>query len=219
MSESDDPYDGRPDAYDIGGKMIHGLRYTSLKRFIFVDNEDLEVGSIEDLVLDPETLLPTHLVLGAGFFEEYMEIMGKRPDIDELVEVDKLEQQNDSVILIHQSIDDMIKTDETGLIPFPSILFSHLMTVNATLKSGEEVIISDYELSGGDSRLICHIQRLNDEMLKLQFRQRIELLIPLSRVKKSIDQLAISYTLDELIEITKQSVAPKLNGKSKIRIS
>ena len=33
----------------------------------------------------------THLMLGAGFFEEYMEVVGKRPDIDELAEIELME--------------------------------------------------------------------------------------------------------------------------------
>ena len=199
--------------------MITGLRFHALKRYTFVDVEDTEVGSIEDLVLSPDTLYPTHLVLGAGFFEEYLEVLGKKPNIDELAEIFLMELIDNEIIYINKSLDDLIKTDENGKIPFPSMLFSELMKYQVFDTAGKiDCELLDFDISGESSSLIFSHNEIQDEMLLRGYKQRFELVIPLSKVSIADSTLTISTSKDEIINTIEKEIAPKMTGKSIIKI-
>lgn len=198
--------------------MITGQRFLSLKRYTFVDVEDTEVGSIEDLVLSPNSLFPTHLVLGAGFFEEYLEVLGKKPDIDELAEIFLMEIIDNDVIYINKSLDDLIKTDENGIIPFPSILFSELQKYSLEDIDGKiDCELLDFEISGEHSMLIFSHNEIQEEMIQRGYKQRFELIIPLSTISINDSKLKIALSKDEIINKIEKDIPPKMTGKSIVK--
>ena len=203
-----------------GDYMIKGLQYKSLKNYTFVDAEDLEVGSIEDLLLDPKTLEPTHLMLGAGFFEEYMEVVGKRPDIDELADINLMEIIDNSTIHINSKIGDLQRTDEDGSIPFDTIPFSTISKMTYILgESTVEGDLLDFEINGSESKFIFQFPSMHEKLVMLGYKQRVIVAISIKQVVVENNIFKIKITLDQIIKRAESEIPPLLNGKSVLTIS
>ncbi len=89
--------------------------FSQLQRCVFLDKNNVEIGSIEDLVLD-EKLYPTHLVLGSGFYEEFLEEVGDRDNIDELAELSLIKKIDNDTYKIKEPVENLPKTDINGRI-------------------------------------------------------------------------------------------------------
>ncbi|MCY3410946.1 MAG: hypothetical protein INQ03_04830 [Candidatus Heimdallarchaeota archaeon] len=211
--------DGRSDSSNLEpvGLMITNIRYQSMRRYTFVDINDVEVGSLEDLVLNPKDLSATHLLLGAGFFEEYMEEVGKRPNIDEIVEITKMDVIEDHVIQIHEKIDELQTTNENGEIPFDSILFSELITKSITINGTESDIEIDDYLIDTTPKLVIQLPSVQQALSMKGFRQKFEFLVPISNFTYSE---SINLTLDEqtLVDKIEQTGEYKMTGKTIIDV-
>ena len=73
-----------PSKRDMSTLVVSNIRLSKLRRLHFVDVDDNDVGSLEDITFSVDNLAPQHLILGSNFFEELMEEIGKRENIDEI---------------------------------------------------------------------------------------------------------------------------------------
>ena len=199
--------------------MIDNIRYYSLKQYTFVDTNDIEPGSIEDLVLSPDTLEPTHLILGAGFFEEFMEDIGNKENIDEIAELSKMEMKHD-IVYLNEQLEDLIRTNKDGSLPFDGILFSHIREFEIY----DNNIMHDAEihdlLIAKPSALIIQSQNLQKEMKLKGYKQKLEMIIPLTKVKfdEKNNIIRVLFDLDDIIAKIEQEIEPRYSGKSLIQL-
>ncbi|MHA2249293.1 MAG: hypothetical protein ACXAD7_02975 [Candidatus Kariarchaeaceae archaeon] len=191
------------------------IRYSKLKRYNFVDINDVEIGSLEDIVVDKEGLFPTHLILGAGFFEEFLEELGKKGNIDELAPFDIISMDENDDVIIGKPVEELITTNEKGYLPISGYKYADLMKF--IIKSQDETLdadLVDIELDGLNSRYFFRFHDLQDKLQQSGYGQRFEVSFLASHIKIEVEVLLIPSTLDELLESIKNNIEPKMRGKS-----
>lgn len=199
--------------------MIKKIRYQSLKRHTFVDRNLTEIGSVEDLILAPDSLQATHLVLGAGFFEEFQEELGNKPNIDEIAALADMEQYSNTVYRVKKALDELEVTDTQGRVGFPHYLFCNLQKLKIhDLKGPTDGELHDYLISGENSAFCIQLPKFQYEMSMQGYRQKLEFLLPLNMVKINGEIITISTDTESLKSIIEKNLEMKMSGKSIIRI-
>ena len=195
--------------------MLNKIRFSVLKRRNFLDLNNVE-ASIEDLLLDVNTKHPTHLVVGAGFYEEYMEDIEEKDDIDELAELSLILEIDPITYRINDIIENLERTDKNGIAPFPAIKFQDLFKYDIIDTNNEKKQeLFDFEISD-DPYFIFNSYDLDNEMRSHGYGQRFEIyysasIIYVDQENKKI-QLPVSF--NKLVERISSSVEPKIRGKS-----
>jgi hypothetical protein len=195
------------------------IRYSKLKRYHLIDVNEVELN-LEDLILDQKTLIPTHLMLGAGFFEELMEELGKKGDIDELAPLNIIKEIDKEYMLIEMPFEELETTNKKGVLPFSAIKFSDLLKYNIKAGASEFYLkLNDIEINGSDSQFIFISPELKEQLLKENYRQRIEIQIKISNTIITHDTIQLPFTKQDIIALIRNSVEPKPRGKSTIKIN
>ncbi len=189
-----------------------------MKRYTIIDIENVEIGSIEDLILDPDSLDATHLILGAGFFEELQEELGNKPNIDEIVDLDLTEIIADDTLRIKLKISDLELTDEHGVVQFPHILYTDLkryeIYINDVVNDGE---LHDYFIDGNKPAFIFQFPEFQYKMSMLGYRQKLEFVFPIEKVKIDEKKIKLDITEEDLIAVV-ENTGMKMTGKSIIYV-
>ena len=195
--------------------MFNKIRYSILKRRNFLDINNVE-ASIEDLLLDINSRHPTHLVIGAGFYEEFLEDIEEKDDIDELAELSIISEIDAITYRINDLIENLERTDKKGKPQFSAIKFQDLFKFKVFDKNNEEKQeLFDYEISE-HPYFIFNSYYLDNEMRTHGYGQRFEIYYSSSVVnidlENKIIQLPISF--DNLVERITKNIEPKMRGKS-----
>ncbi|MCH8906680.1 MAG: hypothetical protein IH840_06295 [Candidatus Heimdallarchaeota archaeon] len=198
------------------------IRFTKLKRYHFVDSEDLDVGNLEDVTLDKDSLVPHHLILGAGFFEELMEELGKREDIDEIAPLELISEIQGDHVIISRPIDELPRTDKNGKMPakYNVLMFSSLYEFGLIDQEGDiDATLLDLELNGDDSKFIFNYPTLQGPLQMEGFGQRFEVAFKVGSISLTKDKIVLPSTHDQLLELTRTTIQPKMRGKSQVNWS
>ena len=195
------------------------IRLTKLRRHHFVDKDDLDVGSLQDLTLDRFKLTPKHLILGSNFFEELLEEMGKKANIDEVASVDTISGVQGNFVILNEKYENLEVTDEEGNLPesFEEIKYSDLSELNIIdreEKGGMDLI--DYEMDGDNSRLIFNYPDIQYELMPEGFMQRFEISFHVKDITLSGENIITPSSKDEVIKKVKSTIEPKMKGKSTV---
>jgi hypothetical protein len=155
-------------------------------------------------------------VIGAGFYEEYMEDIEEKDDIDELAELSMILEIDAITYRINEIIDNLVRTDKKGIAPFPAIKFQDLFKydiINSDIENKLELF--DFEISD-DPYFIFNSYALDNEMRSHGYGQRFEIyysssLVTIDQENKRI-QLPLSFS--NIIERITKNIEPKMRGKS-----
>lgn len=195
--------------------MFNKIRYSVLKRRNFLDINNVEV-SIEDLLLDVHTRHPTHLVIGAGFYEEFLEDIEEKDDIDELAELSIISEIDAITYRINDLVENLQRTDKKGNPPFSAIKFDDLLKFDILDKNNEQKQeLFDFEISE-NPYFIFNSYSLDNEMRTHGYGQRFEIYYASSLLNIDLEnkliQLPVSF--DNLVERITKNIEPKMRGKS-----
>lgn len=201
--------------------VLSNIRLAKLKRYHFVDSEDNDIGCIEDLTLSKSTLQPTQFLLGSNFFEELLEELGKKGNIDEIVPLDIVSEMDHEHVILSESIENLEVTDENGVIPgdLPLYLYSNILNYKIFDNSGEvDAVLIDIILNYENSCLIFNYSNLKASLMSEGFYQRFEISVPISKIKIEDEKIIILSSKEEMIDKAKSQIKPKEKGKSTIFI-
>ncbi|MDH5401051.1 MAG: hypothetical protein OEY49_01060 [Candidatus Heimdallarchaeota archaeon] len=190
------------------------IRFSILKRYTFLDSDEVEIGSLEDIALDPDTLVPMYFVLGAGFFEELMEEMGKREDIDELVPINDLLKLDDEFVIIKSKLSDLERTSH-GKYPFKTITLSELFKMPVLDSNGQcNAVFFDFQLDGDNIHAIFNYPGVDNKMRSEGYGQRFTIGFTIQSIKVTDYQIILPTSLDDIASKIKNNIEPKMRGKS-----
>lgn len=208
-----------PSKGEVSTLTISNIRLSKLRRFHFVDVDDNDVGSLEDITFSTNNLIPKHLILGSNFFEELLEEMGERANIDEIAPFEIVSEISKEHVILSKSVDDLERTTGTGeyLEKYQSILYSQLQQYQIFDDngiSGAELI--DVDLNGSDSHFIFNYTNLKSKLAMEGYGQRFEIAVLISDMKLVDGKIIISTNEEEIVSKTKQQHEPKQKGKSTV---
>ncbi len=195
--------------------MFSKIRFSVLKRRNFLDLNNVE-ASIEDLLLDISTKRPTHLVVGAGFYEEFLEDIAEKDDIDELAELSIILEIDAITYRINDNIDNLEKTDNNGQPNFPAIKFQDLIKFEIVDENNDrKQELFDYEISD-DPYFIFNSYDLDNQMRVHGYGQRFEIYYSTSIIKidKENKKILLPVSFENLVERITKDIEPKMRGKS-----
>ena len=195
--------------------MFNKIRFSVLKRRNFLDLSNVE-ASIEDLLLDINTKHPTHLVVGAGFYEEFLEDIEEKDDIDELAELSIILEIDAITYRINEDIDNLERTDKNGQPNFPAIKFQDLFKFEIVDKNNEKrQELFDYEISD-NPYFIFNSYDLDNQMRMHGYGQRFEIYYSSSIINIDLEnkKILLPLSFDNLVERITKSLEPKIRGKS-----
>ncbi|OLS28282.1 MAG: hypothetical protein HeimC2_07740 [Candidatus Heimdallarchaeota archaeon LC_2] len=201
--------------------VISNIRLTKLKRYHFVDADDNDIGSIEDLTLSKSTLEPLHFILGSHFFEELLEELGRKENIDEIAPINIVSEIDNEHVVLSESIDNLEITNEDGEIPDSKSIYRYSKILNYTIfdNSGElDAKLIDLVLNYDKTSFIFNYANLKTNLMKDGFYQRFEISVPISKIKIDDEKIIISTSEEEMIKNAKLQIKPKEKGKSTIMI-
>ena len=185
-----------------------------MRRYPFVDKSGLDIGSLEDVILRPKDLYPSHLLLGAGFFEEYMEEIGKRENIDEIAELGLVTIIGDEYFQVESNVADLPLTKD-GTLGIPGVLFSSLSTLK--IFDGESEIdaeLFDLEFDYEKSSFVINHYNLQSQLRGAGYYQRLEVYYPIKYITVTDTQLILPITTEQLFDRIQKEMEPLYKGKS-----
>jgi sporulation protein YlmC with PRC-barrel domain len=189
------------------------MKYSEIRGKEVIDSEGEKVGDIIDCIVDisENKITLKHLVLGGGKIEEFLELIGARPDIDPVCNVSHLDTISDKVYL-NIGKANLKNTIDPGIVSETDLTFSQLGKLHIVdsdgLKLGQ-VIDLWFDL---DSRMWLLLGGgFFEELLeKLRAQPDIDLLFPMDFIYR-IDGEAIHLTQNKFeLESTCQDEYTKL---------
>jgi hypothetical protein len=178
------------------------------------------MGSLEDVILDPENLTATHIILGGGFFEEYMESSGQIDDIDELAPLDIIDKIDNDYIVLTKQLEELETTDKEGNLPVNGFKYSDFVKLPLSDLSGEvDGEIFDYIFNYDDSYVVLIHQGVGSALMADQFYQKIELEIHIRHFSVKDGKIKLAKDPESMVAEVKQQVQPKSMGKSRVVIN
>jgi sporulation protein YlmC with PRC-barrel domain len=189
------------------------IRFSKLKRYHFVDINDIDIGSLEDLVLDVDTLVPTYLLLGAGFFEELMEELGEKADVDELAPIDSVSEKAQETMLVNLPFDDLQTTSNKGALPFAGIKYSDLLKLPIIDSSQQfEGSLIDMEIHGNKSRFIFRSPLITENLQNQGYYQSFEISFLTSQITLEDNQILLPCAFEDILQKVREIVEPQMKG-------
>lgn len=193
------------------------MRYSELKYYHFLDSEEQEMGTLEDLVLDTDTLEPSHLLLGAGFFAEFLEHKGDLEDIDELAPLDLVKEIDADYIILSESLSNLQTTSKEGKLPISGNKFSTLCKLPVFLQDNQiDAELFDIEINGKDSKLYFSYIELSKELGSHHYGQRFDICVRVDKVQINQETIRLPLSFDELRQYVIEEVEPKPRGRTTI---
>jgi hypothetical protein len=189
------------------------IRFSKLKRYHFVDVNDIDIGSLEDLVLDVGTLVPTHLLLGAGFFEELMEELGEKADVDEIAPIDIVSEKGQETMLVNSPFDILQTTSNKGALPFNGVKYSDLLKlpINDSSQQFEGSLI-DIEIHGSISRFIFRSPLITENLQNQGYFQSFEISFLTSQITLQGNQILLPCAFKDILQKVQEVVEPQMRG-------
>lgn len=210
-----------PSKGELSTLIVSNIRLTKLRRLHFVDVDDNDVGSLEDITFGLDNLVPQHLILGSNFFEELMEEIGKRENIDEIAPIGIVSEIDSNHAILSESIDDLERTTGTNayLEKYHVILYSMFKKYQVQDTNGvSEAELIDVQLNGSDSQFIFNYPNLKSKLMTDGYMQRFEIAVPINKIKIINEKLVISTHDEDIVSKAKQQHQPKDKGKSTVVI-
>ncbi|MCE7733884.1 MAG: hypothetical protein GPJ54_03330 [Candidatus Heimdallarchaeota archaeon] len=201
--------------------VVSNIRLTKLRRLHFVDVDDNDVGSLEDITFAIDNLEPQHLILGSNFFEELMEEIGKRENIDEIAPLSIVSEIDSNHAILSESIDDLERTTGSGdyLRKYQVILYSMFQKYEVHDNNGVfDGELIDVQLNGSESQFIFNYPSLKSKLMTDGYMQRFEIAVPLNKIEISSEKLIITTNEEDIALKAKEQHQPKEKGKSTIEI-
>lgn len=193
------------------------IRYSRLKHLHFVDKENHDMGTLEDLVLDKETLELSHILLGSSFFEEFMEEIGEIDNIDELAPVDIITGIEDGYVVISCNLEDLQTTNSDGTLPIDGLLFTKMMKLPVNFKDSSDVAeLYDFIIDDDNPRFIFLLTSLIEKLLPMGYGQQFSISVPLSLVSVSKDKVDLNLTLAKIEKLISKKYQMKQRGRDLI---
>jgi sporulation protein YlmC with PRC-barrel domain len=184
-----------------------------LKRYHFVDINNIDIGSLEDLVLDVDTLVPTHLLLGAGFFEELMEELGEKADVDELAPIEIVFEKAQEMMLVNLPFDNLQTTSNKGALPFKGVKYSDLLKLPIIDSSQQfEGSLSDIEIHGSKSRFIFRSPLITENLQNQGYYQSFEISFLTSHITLQDNQILLPCAFEDVLQKVREKVEPQMRG-------
>ncbi|MHA2278526.1 MAG: hypothetical protein ACXAC2_22330 [Candidatus Kariarchaeaceae archaeon] len=199
--------------------VISNIRLTKLRRYHFVDVDDNDVGSLEDITFAKKNLEPKHLILGSNFFEELLEEIGEREDIDEIAPLSIVSEIVGDHVVLSESIDDLERTKGTGefLDKYKVIPYSKLLSYQIHDENGlSEAELIDVELNGSESHFIFNYDLLKSKLMMEGYMQRFEIAIPIHNIEINDETLVLLTNETDLTAKARDQHQPKDKGKSTV---
>lgn len=191
------------------------IRYSQLKHYHIIDNHELEIGNLEDIGINIETLQPSSLILGAGFYEELMEEVGKKENIDEIAPIDIVERVDGDFIVLSKKLNELKTTNAKGELPHNQIKFSILSGYDVYDQNGKtKSQLSDIELNKEKSRYIFNYPELDITLKHKGYGQRFDVSFSIRDLEIANGKIILPSRLDDLVQKVENNIAPKNRGKS-----
>ena len=193
------------------------IPYSRLRFYHFVDVDDQELGTLEDVILDPHSLTPTHIVLGGGFFEEFMESKGEIDDIDEIASLDLVDRIDNDFIVLKTKLEDLETTDSHGNLPIEGYKYTDFLKYPLSDRNGAiDGEIVDFVFDENDSLIIVHYPEVEQKMKLEGYMQKFEFHVPIDKVSVTDKIVEIDIDREMLFELIKEQVEIRMNGKSAV---
>lgn len=191
------------------------IRFSNLQRFTFFDKDDIEIGSAVDLLLETNSLEPISLLMGAGFFEELMEEMGRKENQDEIAPLSLIENLDDKNLKINAKLQDLELTDDNGDPYFDCYKLSKLKSLESKdLDDGKDWILEDFLINNKNSYFTFTNTKIDSEMKRFNYGQRFEIYITINSIEIKENLLIIKLRYDDIISQIKETLEAKDRGKS-----
>ncbi len=191
---------------------FYPIQFSTIRRKIIVDSEDVEVGEPVDIGFTFE-FEPKFLVVGGGFIEELLETLKRREDIDQLVMFDQIVSISDAIYLkVTES--ELPQSENLSLMDDGTILFSEIC--RTPLFDGNGIPlgnIRDVIFSPDQTEFIFSDPDFNQKMAEKGYGQRFEFILPKSYFSFQPGLLSISLSKEEIEEKALKEVLPKKRGK------
>lgn len=116
------------------------LKYSDIRSKDVVDSNGEKVGEVMDWIFGcgENKLNPKYIVLGGGWVEEFLESIGRRPDIDPVVRLEDVDSITDKVYLKVDG-ESLKKTIDPGVLDEADFTFSKLTDIKVTDSDGFKV--------------------------------------------------------------------------------
>ena len=191
------------------------IRYSRLRYYHFIDSQDQDMGSLEDIVLNNDTYEPKYFLLGGGFFEEYLESRGDIEDIDELAPVNLVRGIEDDYVVFKMKFENLTTTTIDGKLPNGMVKFSQLCHLPIDSPENEvSMELFDLILDGSNSRFVFNYIHLSEVLMSEGYQQRFEIAFPIDMIKVENNRIQVPCTTNEILNYIRSNIEHQMRGKS-----
>ena len=194
------------------------IQFSKIRRMVIIDCNDVEVGEPVDIGFSLD-LTPKFLVIGGGFIEELLEIMERREDIDQIIDLDIIQEISDAIYLKVPETDlpeeSNIGTMMTDIILFSQIFQTPMFDIDG-LPLGK---IKDVIFSSEKTEFIFENPEFNKAMSMRGYGQKLEFKVPKEKLSYQNGLLMLALPKEEIESKIQAQIIAKSRGKQLIALS
>ena len=195
------------------------LKYSDIRSKDVVDSKGEKVGEVMDWIFGcgENKLNPKYIVLGGGRIEEFLESIGRRPDIDPVVRLEDVDSITDKVYLKVDS-ESLKKTIDPGVLDKADYTFSKLSDIKVVDSDGLKVgfVIDIWFDEDGTMWLLLGGGFFEELLERLKAQPDIDLLVPphfIESIERDEIRLTISkFQLESTCEDEYKKLQRQLEG-------
>lgn len=196
---------------------IPSIRYSQLKHLHFVDFDNHEMGTLEDLVLEESTFSPSFLILGSSFFEEFMEEIGERDNIDEIAPIECIDRIEGDYVILSCRLDDLDTTNKKGETGKRGYLLSELMQYTVKLDNEEDIgQFYDYLIDEKSCRFIISLTTITERLYQKGYGQKFNLMVSPQYLKINEEKIEMTISSDDIEQRIIDTIEMRQRGRDLI---
>jgi hypothetical protein len=172
---------------------------------------------LEDLVLEESTFRPIFLILGSSFFEEFMEEIGERDNIDEIAPIDCIDRIEGDYVILSCKLDDLDTTNKKGETGKSGHLLAELMQYTVNLSNEDEIgQFYDYLIDEKSCRFIISLTTITERLYQKGYSQKFNLMISPKYLKINDKMIELMISSDDIEQRIIDSIEMRQRGRDLI---